>query len=495
MKKTTLNPIILKLLFLIFLSFCGIIQSQEKEQPYELKPFDFVAKEILNNKVVMLGENGGIDHYNLFPYLTLINVIKSWNTIAKEENTHNKTLTLIMEKSSSAVKLIKHYIDHNDINPFIDKHGSIYSLEDLYLYYKLRELTKEIKENGNKLNIVGFEINERYEDEWFFKKTDEERDQFFRKDRDSLLYENINAYIRTNPNENILIHYGNAHLEEEYCQKNDPTKTDDGKGYYLAHYLRKELGYKFVTIDQSFLDEIVNFNYGDSLIYLKDKNFLIKKKDPIFLGKLPFTKLESDFIIVKHDGLVGPHFIRNVFSKNTLIRNYNKLIEFEMFSKKYNSTFSLKPSEVNNPLVSLVLESIKMVTGREFTSIKDYKSYFDSTQNDFYHDRILKEEFSNELFMCLKNNPQDRSFKYTLFCLGFSPLLLFNQNLKTTEEDWKNALPHINYFDYVGLFWVGTDSEKSKAKQFLEEATGEKFQNAANYLEWYYKNKFHYNFN
>ena len=89
-----------------------------------------MASEILQNKIVMLGENGAIDHSNLFPHITFINIIKSWNNKVKENNIHNKTLTLVIEKSPSVIKLIQHYIDTDDVDPFLISHGDMYSLED-----------------------------------------------------------------------------------------------------------------------------------------------------------------------------------------------------------------------------------------------------------------------------------------------------------------------------------------------------------------------------
>jgi hypothetical protein len=491
------NTSVIVFIFVLFIQGISNISAQEKS--YNTKPYNFVASEIMSNKIVMVGENGCLHHYNLFPYITLSNIIKCWNNEAKEENIHNRTLTLIMEKSPSAVKLIQQYIDNDDLNPFLDKHYDVYSLEDLYLFYKLRELGKEIRNNGNMFKIVGFEIDERYKDERFFTTTDEERRIFYGRDRDSLLYANMKAYIKSNPEKNIVLDYGNAHLDEEYGQMTEPTKTYDGKGYFLAHYLRKEFGEKFVTIDQSFIDENVAFNYGNDLAYLKDKNFLIKKEDTLFVGKIPFTQLKSDFIIIKHDGLVGPHFIRDIFSRNTLIRDYNKVSEFEILSKKYNQAFSLKQSEVNNALVSLTLQSIKLITGTEFPSVKDFKSYIDSTENYFYHDRILKEEFSNELLAGLQNNPNDRDYRYMLFSLGLSPWIYLNSNLNPTKEQWdnnywKNVPSNMNYFDYVGLFWFGNSSEKLRAKKYLSDFTNKDFTEPAEYLEWYYKNKFNYNF-
>jgi hypothetical protein len=482
--------------FCIILLVQGISILSAEERAYNTKPFAFVAAEIQKGKIVMLGENGAIDHSNLFPHITFINIIKSWNYEAKGKNIHNKTLTLIIEKSPSVIKLIQHYIDTDDLDPFLISHGDMYSLEDLYLYFRLKELNKEIKESNNKLNIVGFEIDERYEDEYFFKKTAEERNIFFGRVRDSLLYENINTYVLNNPNDNILIYYGGAHLVEEFIQKTAASKTYDGKGYYLAYYLRKEFKNRLVTVDQSFIEE--NYNYKNDLTYLKNNNFLIEKEDSLFSDKIPFVYKKAYYIIVKHDGLVGPHFIRNVFSRNSLIRDYDKLKEFELIGRKYNQTFSLKLSEVKNPLVSLTLESIKLITGQEFDSIKDYKSFLDTTENKILHNRILNIEFSNELLSYLKDNPPFQNYRFMLYCLGLTSSIVWSQGTPPEEvwknDLWKNALPHMNYFDYVGLFWFGNSSEKERAKKFLLDFTHKDFAEAANYLEWYYKNKFNYNF-
>jgi len=170
----------------------------------------------------------------------------------------------------------------------------------------------------------------------------------------------------------------------------------------------------------------------------------------------------------------------------------------EILSKKYKQAFSLKLSEVKNPLVSLTLESIKLITGKEFDSIKDYKSYLDSTDNNSYHDRILTKEFSDELLSYLNDNPPYYNYRFMLYSLGLTASIVYSQGSPPVDiwnnNLWKNALPNMNYFDYVGLFWLGTSSEKGKAKKFLMDFTHQDFAEGADYLEWYYKNKYNYNF-
>jgi hypothetical protein len=472
------------------------VNLKGEEKKYNTDPYGFAASQVLQDKVVMLGENGAVDHYNLFPHITFLNVIRSWKNSVQKENIRNKTLTLIIEKSPSAVKLIQKIIDENDLKPFVEKFSLIYSLEDLYLFTKLSEIKKEIETTGNHLKIVGFEIDERYEDEWFFKKSEEEMTHFVGTERDSLLYENMSSYIKSNPEENILINYGKAHLCDEYFQNTFPPDFY-GKGHCFAYYLRRDLKDKFVTIDQTFV-EYPFFENKNDLSFLKTKNFLVQKGDAVFLNQIPYSWLITDYTIIKHDGLVGPHFIRNVFSRNTLLRNGSMLYEFDKYSRKYNKSLSLQPKENKNPLVAQLLQSMNLITGRNFSSIPEYRAYLDSTKNEFYHGRITEEEFSKELYNYLKNNPEDNKFRFMLYCLGMSPMFYFSIGIPPVEiwdnDLWKNAQVHMNYFDYVGLFWLGTDEEKIKAKEFLTGYTKEDFSDAPEYLEWYYKNKYGYNF-
>ncbi|MGE5500125.1 MAG: hypothetical protein ACM3Q2_18790 [Syntrophothermus sp.] len=471
------------------------VNLKGEEKQYNTDPYGFVASQIHQNKIVMIGENGAVDHYNLFPHITFLNVIKSWKNIAKKEKLHNKTLTLIIEKSPSTVKLIQKCIEKNDLNPFVEKFSLIYSLEDLYLFSKLSELKKEIESTGNHLKIAGFEIDERYEDEWFFKKSNEERSKFTGIERDSLLYENMSSYIKSNPDESILINYGHAHLSDEYFQNTFPTDFY-GKGHCFAYYLKRDLKEKFVTIDQTLVYDSF-FESRNDLSFFKDKNFLLEKGDTTLLNQVGYKKLNVNFLIVKHDGLVGPHFIRNVFSRNTLFRNNSMLLKFDEYSRKYNKSLSLQPKENKNPLVAQLLQSINLITGRNFNSIPEYSAYLDSTRNEFYHNRIIKEELPKELYSYLKNNPEDDGFRFMLYCIGMSAMLYSSgvPPLEIWENDlWKKTQVHMNYFDYVGLFWLGTDEEKAKAKEFLTGYTKEDYSVAHQYLEWYYKNKYNYNF-
>ncbi|MGE5399604.1 MAG: hypothetical protein ACM3S2_04315 [Ignavibacteriales bacterium] len=472
------------------------VNLKGEEKQYNTDPYGFAASQIVLNKIVMLGENGALDHYNLFPHITFLNVIKSWKNTVQKENLHNKTLTLVIERSPSAVKLVQKIIDENDLNPFLETESLVYSLEDLYLFSKLGELKKEIESTGNHLKIVGFEIDERYDNEWFFKKSNEERSNFTGIERDSLLYKDMSSYIKSNPDENILINYGHAHLSDEYFHRTFPPDVY-GKGHCFAYYLRRDLKEKFVTIDQNLVYDSFFENRND-LSYVKKKNFLLEKGDTILINQLGYRNLFADFLIVKHDGLVGPHFIRNVFSRNTLLRNSNMLLEFDKYSRKYNKSLTLQPKENQNPLVARLLQSMNLITGRNFKSIPEYTAYLDSTKSEFYHNRISEELFSKELYGYLKNNPENNNFRFMLYCIGMVPNIYFSVGVplvETWENDlWKNAQVHMNYFDYVGLLWLGTDEEKEKAWEFLAGYTKENYSDAPQYLEWYYKNKYNYNF-
>jgi hypothetical protein len=212
---------------------------------------------------------------------------------------------------------------------------------------------------------------------------------------------------------------------------------------------------------------------------------------------LHLIDLKSDFIIIKHDGFVGPHFIKNIFSRNTLLRDYYQIIEFEALSKKYGQSFSLKLAEVKNPLIFDPLESIKLITGKEFDSIEGYKHFLDSTDNIFYHDRLLTDEFSDEL-LSIFHNSTFQNYKKLLFSLGLPSTIMWSQGTPPAEvwkwDLWNNAKSKMNYFDYVGLYWFGNSVEKEKAKTFLQDFTKHDYTEAGEYLDWYYKNKFNYDF-
>ncbi len=491
-ERTKYRNILLTILFIGFVS----LTLSAGERQYNTKPYEFISSKLLNGKIVMLGESGTPGHNHLYSPIVVINIIRKWNEQIIKEHSKNKSLTLVLERNPGTVSCINEYIKSGDMKPLMpsEYRGS---LENFYLYYHLRLLSSELAKSGNHLEIAGFENDEVYKDDFRFRKTPEEFDFIFGRERDTLIFTKLSKYISANPEKNIFIYYGNAHLSEKYEQKTDSSSLYNGWGYFLGHYMRQEYGNRFVTVEQ--VNGLQDF--GDKFAYLKDSAFIMEKSDSVFANKLPFYCINADYKIIRYETLVAPHFYDRIFSRNVLMQRYNRLLVYDSLDRKYSVDVKRKNDNKFPKNSENILTSLKFLTGRDFTSIADFKKYLDTTESMDYHNRISSKEFEAEIF----NNAIDttdnapywfyRRLDY-LYRLGMnSQSIRTPDDIKSNWESlWKETVQNMIYFDYVGLYWFGTPAEKNRAKLFLKDYTHEDYIDAADYLEWYYKNIYHYKF-
>jgi hypothetical protein len=458
------------------------------EKQYNTKPYEFIASKLLDRKIVMLGESGTPGHNHLYSPIVVINIIKQWNEQLLKEHLKNKTLTLVIEKNPGTVNRINEYIKSGDMSKLMemDYRGS---LENCYLYYHWRLLSSELAKYGNHLEIAGFENDEVYNENFRFRKTPEEFDYIFGRERDTLIFTKLSKYISTNPKKNILIYYGNAHLSERYEQKTDSNSLYNGWGYFLGHYMRQEYSNRFVTVEQA------NglYDYGDKFSYLKDAAFIMEKSDSVFANKVPFYCFNTDYSIIRHEEYVPPHYFRRIFSRNIFMLQYNLLTMYDSLDRKYSRDIDSQDGRRKPRNTETIFNSLKLMTGKDFEAIADYKQYLDSTKDVFYHDYISSKEFSMAVYSQANDsmNIYEKAMKYYEFHVIGRTAEEFKEQW---DRLWNEALPQLNYFDYVGLYWFGTPIEKTRAKTFLKDYTHADFTEPADYLEWYYKNIYHYKF-
>lgn len=451
--------------------FTSNISCQSNQNIISKKPYDSIVKNLKSGNIVMLADFG---HHYMATHLSLIHTIDEW--IKNSER--NEHLTIILEKSENTVSALYKFIEQDSIEELLNIYLEEYTIEDLYLVANLK---KFIKSDNAKINIKGFENH--FTGEILYTRTELEKELWFVNERDSVLAERIENYIDNNPNEQILIFYGGAHLIDKYISKQPATVTlseDESYGYFLAHYLKEYFGngkvvtYNQVCLTPEFFDEEEIKTYAS-------ETFLINANNP------SLKQVSSDYydwMIVRNQNLKMPTPIRYIFCKSNLDRFYDVWSQNERWNNFYNK----------NIMNGGISEAIRLLTGRNFHFIGEYKNWI--KENDLGLEHISTQEFSDYIFNQLNNNPKSYEVRKMLFALGSGPSFMNTEFLPSKEEwnkeHWPILVNHIKLLNAVGCMWIGSDEEKNFAKEYLKGLTQQDYNEPQKYLEYWYSRFYNY---
>lgn len=482
-KKILYRFIIIYLLLVIYHPLV-LRCEQESKFSINLKPYDYIVEQLLKNKIVMLGD---FQHSSMLPHQSLITILNTIIETLKTKELKHEQVTLILERSPEEIVLINQYVDEGNIEPWLNHYSLTHSLEDIYLLENLRKIKGEFIKKNCDLKFKGFENN--YTDEILFSRTEIEKEKWFVKERDSLVFEKTKKYLEENPNEKILVYYGSAHLIDGLINKKSFApllNEEECTGYFLAYFLKQHFGrqnvvtFNHVTVQS---DILANTNLKD----YKDVIFLINGSDSTICKFNSYNKY-YDFIVVRHEYLRVPTPLRFIFSKKILKECYDGWADYEKWNQKYK----------NNLRNSYAMEAIEYISGRFFQYLGDYEKWTDTNKTTLF-DRISTSSFSKYLFTIASYDPQKNNYyRNMLVSIGFGPGL-YNPNYFPTSEEWNSTLwptvmIHVKYLNSVGMMWIGDDNEKKIAQKYIYEITKLEFENPSQCLEWWYTRFCNYTF-
>ncbi len=446
--------------------------SQIDDSLYYTNPAYYVAKEILNKKIVLLGDNG---HHQPGPMKRVYDVIDNWLSICNESSSpHN--LTLVLECDSWAADGLNNFISTGDIRLLIDRVSPDFFLEDLEFFVQLKKFTGKIdtinlsRDNKISFTIKGFEdvgyhyekvrtLNQRQHELWFINE------------RDSTTAYGIINYMQSNPEEKILLFYGTAHLQDGYVNKNlgfQDLSPDESMGYFLPHYLKNRFGDSEVI---SFVTTV----YFDGMIKnkfiapTKDADIIIK---PLNMGDSNTIFTKSDYVYITHFNYIPNISSCYICSRYMLEKTINKINE----AKKY------MPGYVPNGQYYRNLFNIFYLTGKRFEN--------DSILNiwpELHGFQPIEWLYSQGYDTIINYQGDLISRRNNLYMMLGVDINTGKLNYRLMEWIKKNTdiLEQIRFTNSIGIYWVGYPDEKVKAKEYLVKFSGEDFTEPEKYLQWY----------
>ena len=471
--------------FLMSLIFaCTILQKSAFAAPdslYYLNPNSYVAGELFIRKIIMLGDYGP-NHHQPASYHRLMCILYKWLELAVT-SPDKKSLSLVIENDEPTAWAINRFISDGNMKEFTDTIKSEFYLETLEHLIELRKFSGVIdslnsgRENKISFTVKGFEQVGYINSDRIIKLSSRDDEYWFVHERDSVTAFGLIDYLHKNPDEQILVFYGYYHLQNRLMDKRrsgvSELTPEEGIGYCLAHYLKKEFGKENVlTIDpRSFVPDVFdNTLFGA----LKDKEFMLRTET------LPVDEEDKpgiDLTISCKDKFVNP------INAEYLCTRY-------MFEKLVNKIFSVKKwikgfKGLNQYYTDLGL--LQYSTGMHFNDDNELRSWINKVNFDSL-DWLYSDKFKKRLEYMFVNYPDDEFINSVISNFGSSYTVNEKQLFKFEEWEIKvlpKILEQIKFTNSIGIYWLGYDPEKIKAKEFLVKYSGQDYDEPEKYLKWY----------
>ncbi len=471
--KTNIFTIII---FVILLTSVTYAQS---DSLYYLDPGKIVAENLFTKKIVMLGD---YDHEQIGPFRNVYSTLENWLKIAasKNEATH---LTYIVEKDSIVGNELNRYIRGGDLSSLVDKIAPDFYLEELEYYYNLRNFFLRIDSlNMGRANKITFQVKGFEEPDGikFALMTKKENGLWSVNDRDSLLSRKIENYLDNNPDEQVLIFYGSAHLQTGFRNKNIVLKyngfrVEETIGHYLAYYL-KNIYKDVVTFNALYYDASISFSSFAESNNIPHSDFLTKTQN---LDDPDGVLSASDYIWICHFNHLPIINGSLICSKKIFERTIEKINEAKSFLPGYYAQFQYD---------SYISSNMYMLTGNKFMSdtafylwLKDNKDF---NITDWFYSPVY-----------------DSAVSPIHSLTNYLNMVFYPNGIVLTSDDsnmsyffkWKNEqfpeiFKKVKFTNSIGIYWIGEPDEKIKAKKYLVEYSGQDYAEPIQYLLWYRKN-------
>jgi hypothetical protein len=454
----------------------GLLYSQESNSKYITNPEKYIADEIFNNKITLVGD--GI--HNSPIYISHItNILNNWYEAVLENEDLNANLTLVLEHDSQSVALMDNYVKTGNIRPLFDFITPGFYLENLEQWYEYRKLYKCIEEANKSrkkkisfclkgFEVVGIDTNE------YYNLSKEETESYFINERDKYTSNGLIRYANNNPEQRILIFYGNSHLIPGLYSKwmeGFSTPKEKCESTWLVQYLIDEFGKDSVNIIYSVMLDS-NLFAGAPFENLLGKLFLMNGTyEEIYYLNVPGIK---QYLIIPHTE-IPIHDINFALSKYIIEKSIERVGVFEKYHG-YKATSGTKS-----------IKYLNFLFGKKFENSNDIKNWYDTTYFAGFNLMDTKELYDNihSQYLSMSSN---RSAYSLLIDLGFPPSNLRNIQIDENfwrENIWKEAIKEIKFINAIEIFWVGYPDEQEAAKKYLIEFSGKNYNEPAQFLKWW----------
>ena len=469
--------LVLFIISLIVLFSAVSIKSQKGDSLYYVDPNAFVAREIFNKKVVMLGDGG---HHQPAVHHYVFSTLNKWLDMcrSKAEEEH---LTLIIENDGEFADLLAKFIEDGDMDALTGKIYSEFYLEDLEYFVNLRKFSLMIdtlnlnRDKKISFKVKAFEQVGSADADKVYSLPQKEDELWFVNERDSVTAEGIINYINKNPQEHILIFYGSGHLYEKKVDKRrmgglQMLTPEEGQGYFLAYFLNRAFGTENVLKIMPWSSNLYSIAQKQDFPYPGRKSFIAKRED---LGVSDTLVPESAYIYFIQIDYLPLIEGGRICSKRIL----DKTIETVKHTK------SLLPGYIAQRYYYWNLGNLYYLTGKYY---RDDSLLIQSLSDGNFDpaDFLYSNQFDSLLSPLNYMIPRINGFfsNYGVDASKDSLVILLN---RFKDLSAMFLMHRVKFTNSIGIYWFGYPDEKIKAKEYLVKFSGEDFAEPEKYLQWY----------
>ena len=489
---------VIKVILILYISIfsSSLIYTQDTDSLYYTNPDYHVAKELFNKKIVMLGDYA---HQSANPERRVIKTLNNWLDICIEKG-KNYNLSLIIEFAPDRVSALNTYIQTGDLKSYCDKATNGTSLQDLEYFGLLRKFSQKIDSFNHNSNyklsfkIAGFE---QYTDSMNFnyllRWQEREAELWFINTRDTMLSRDIIEYSTNNPDEQILIFYGIAHLQNYLVDKLEESRVlqqNERMGHFLAYYLKRYFGESSVETFAPLNCMRSPLRFDSLKRIFKNNELELKRNEEIIfrpeeLSHPVYWDTTYDYIINTNKTVDKPIYTHDIYSRYI----------FDKTVKRINLLRKALPGFKAVSNYQGLLQGLKFFTGIGFKSDSELTEWVSENNYDAI-DWLYNDKFADNIKSMILRYENRRYINPVIRSYGIP---IIPDSLYLPDEKWiKSELPklleQIKFTNSIGIYWFGYPDEKIKAKEYLVKFSGEDFAEPEKYLQWYRKKYFDYDY-
>lgn len=458
----------------------------------------FFLERLKEHRILMLADNG---HGESVFMKTVTDFLNYWADNLEKDIKQGKTyeypskLYLFLESDPEMVAGIYRFIEAGNPYEAIDPIGFMgyqftTAMVEFYdnlgqIHKRIEGINKSIPENKK----ISFSIYGPEKVIDISNWTTEKRDMYFLKERDEYSSKQVIDLLEKETDAKALIFYGSAHFS---ILKEKKLDNSNEQGYYIAYYLNEHFKDKggIYRIDQISVDKTP---WLSSAYKITDKNYVIDNS--VFEGAaIPnvffVSNREASFFIfdrnirMKHISQIPSETLVDcILNKADKFHNMNSdLHRGTLFSCLYYLT-EVSGREMENVMIR---DSATVIN--ELAKWKKWRSEWKGNMADLiYNQELIKRRIE---FLAASQPPISKRYEYDLSKMTMTSI--WNRDELTPgakAEYYKKCLSQYSkpmvIEDLINLLWVGTDSEKNKAIEYLKKETLQNFDIAGDWTNWW----------
>ena len=402
-------------------------------------------------------------------------------------------LTLFLEDDNEIAGLLRRYLRTGDLNPMVEFLLPGTSIERLEDYCDLRVITGRIDSMNRVLprskqivfDIQGPEAFNAF-NPTFLDSSESAAKRWYVNQRDSLTAINVVSYLKARPEMKALMFFSNSHFIKSTTEKKFTESLPPGQraGHWLGYYLRREFG-----DDQMFTISQIDRQHSP----LQPGKY--DGPDIMFLARdVPWADSEQtnhdvvsanfDAFVVRNQFNVPTHPLAHVFSTRVISASILKL----EFLQDHRS------GALGNRFYERALRALEFLSDTSFQTPAQWKSWNDANRfqgPDWFQSEKVRSRLANHGSRAL-GTPDLGTVVNNLIELGFDPRV--GSPAMTPQEwdkDFNDMWPQMVILNTIGVYWIGTPEEQSRARAYLVQSSGKNFDDPALYLKWWRQKFYH----